>query len=271
MTVELLHMDCVGAMQSMAPGIIDLTVTSPPYDNLRNYNGGVDAWSDDVWKAVIAELYRVTATGGVVVWVVGDATVKGSESGTSFKQALYAKTCGFNLYDTMIFSRNTMPANCRRYQPEFEYMFVLSKGSPKTFNPIVEESKKAGKSLASITTRHQGQGAGDGLNAISKAGVVNSHKIKANIWRYHTGNGSTKDKYAHEHPAIFPEQLAADHISSWSNPGDTVLDPFMGSGTTGKMAVIAGRNFIGIERDVEYFQLASMRLADAETAQEAMF
>ena len=89
-------------MARMPDGFIDLTVTSPPYDNLRAYSG----YSFD-FEAVAKELYRVTKQGGVVIWVVGDATIKGSETGTSFRQALFFKEIGFNLHDTMIYAKNS--------------------------------------------------------------------------------------------------------------------------------------------------------------------
>ena len=258
--VTLRHGDCLEAMATLPDGCIDLTVTSPPYDNLRTYNG----YTFD-FEGIARELYRVTKQGGVVVWVVGDATIKGSETGTSFRQALYFKdVCGFNLHDTMIYQRSRAPLNHSRYEQHFEYMFVLSKGSPVKFNPKVEPCKQAGKSRAGITMR---QAAGNGQLALAHKtqGAVKSHKIAGNVWSYAVGNnGSATDRLAHKHPAIFPEQLAADHIASWSNPGDVVLDPFMGSGTTGKMALLAGRKFIGIEISEEYLAIASERIAAAQ-------
>lgn len=258
--VWLMLGDCLERMKEIHDGSVDLTVTSPPYDNLRTYNG----YTFD-FEGIAQELYRVTKQGGVVVWVVGDATIKGSETGTSFRQALYFKdVCGFNLHDTMIYQRSRAPLNHARYEQHFEYMFVLTKGAPSRFNAIMEPCKKAGVSRAGITMR---QGGGDGRLALAHRtmGTVKSHKIKGNIWPYAVGNnGSATDKLAHKHPAIFPEQLAADHITSWSNPGDTVLDPFLGSGTTGKMATLAGRKFIGIEISDEYLDIARKRIEDAQ-------
>lgn len=144
--IKLINDDCVKAMKTMESNSIDLTVTSPPYDNLRSYNGNNEQWGEHVWKEVLSELCRLTKKGGVVVWVVGDATIKGSETGTSFKQALYAKECGFNLHDTMIWNKpNPIPRTHKRYEQAFEYMFILTKGAPKTFNPLMEKSKNAGK------------------------------------------------------------------------------------------------------------------------------
>jgi DNA modification methylase len=249
-------MDCVEGMKMLPDECIDLTVTSPPYDNLRAYNG----YSFD-FEAVANELYRITKPGGVVVWVVGDATVKGSETGTSFRQALYFKEIGFNLHDTMIYAKyDYVPLTHNRYEQQFEYMFVFSKGKPKTFNPIKIPCKYAGQKN---TTSHRRNS--DELEKGSGYGKeVKPEKIKPNIWFYNVGkNKSTKDKVAHKHPAIFPEQLATDHIISWSNHGDIVLDPFMGSGTTAKMALLNNRRFIGFEISSEYVEIANKRIKEA--------
>jgi len=233
----------------MEEGSVDLTVTSPPYDNLRTYEGSLE-WNEDIWKQVIEQLFLVTKQGGVVVWVVGDATIKGSETGTSFKQALYAMECGFNLHDTMIFRKlNPMPLTHNRYEQEFEYMFVFSKGKLKSWNPMLKKCKTSGE-VRRGTQRHN-------LNELSRKhndGLpVKTQKQASNIWEYGL-------RYTKNHPAQFPIQLAHDHIISWSNEGDTVFDPFMGSGTTGLAAKELGRDFIGIEKVEKYFQLASDRI-----------
>ena len=241
--MKLIHGDCLEVMKSFDDDCIDLTVTSPPYDNLRTYNGNNDQWSEQVWKDCIQELYRVTKDGGVVVWVAGDATIKGSETGTSFKQALWAIECGFRLHDTMIFEKNssTFPARAgsNRYTQIFEYMFILSKGSPVKQLICDKKNKWAGFKDYSGKLKNP----------------VPEYSPRTNIWKYTTSKGNTGT-----HTAPFPEQLAHDHIISWSNEGDTVLDCFMGSGTTGKMAKQLGRNFIGIELDEEYFKIAKARL-----------
>lgn len=254
--------DCLELMKNIPDGSIDLTVTSPPYDNLRTYNGNISQWSFEKFQEIAKELYRVTADGGVVVWVVGDATIKGSETGTSFRQALWFKEIGFNLHDTMIYQKNSLPMNHNRYEQDFEYMFVFSKGKPKTFTPIRIPCKYPEKegcrensffSETNETMRKARSG--------KKRKPVGADKIKGNIWYFSTGkNHSTKDGFAFKHPAIFPERLANDHIISWSNPGDVVFDPFMGSGTTGKMALLNGRKFIGIELDPGYFEIAKKRI-----------
>jgi len=250
---KIYNENCLDTMARMPDGFVDLTVTSPPYDNLRKYNG----YSFD-FEAVAKELYRVTKQGGVVVWVVGDATIKGSETGTSFRQALYFKEIGFNLHDTMIYGKNgSLPLNSNRYEPIFEYMFVFSKGKPKSLNKLMEPCKNAGK----ITTGTF-RGIDGGMKHKTGLGrPIKDTKVKGNIWFYDVGNcKTTKDAIAMGHPAIFPEQLAKDHIISWSNPGDLVFDPFMGSGTTAKMAILNNRNWIGSEISKEYCEIAEKRI-----------
>lgn len=231
---------------------IDLTVTSPPYDDLRKYNG----YSFD-FENTARELFRITKKGGVVVWVVGDKTHKGSESGTSFRQALYFRDLGFNIHDTMIYEKvNPTPMRSNRYQQSFEYMFVLSKGRPNVFNPIMTEKKY----MESRKNKYYNKD----KNGVQQSRAYDSSsnmKVIHNIWRYTVGlNNSSKDKIAFKHPAVFPEKLALDHIKSWSNEGDIVLDPFVGSGTTSKMAKQLNRSYIGIDISQEYIDIAEERL-----------
>lgn len=248
-------MDNVQGMRMLDDGCVDLTVTSPPYDNLRNYNG----FSFD-FENVAKELYRVTKQGGVVVWVVGDATIKGSETGTSFKQALYFKEIGFNLHDTMIYRKtNPMPMSGVRYAQCFEYMFILGKGKPKTFNPIKEPCRYAGKQNFGKRTIYTKDGSDKELTQKT----IKDEKIKDNIFSYYVG--SLKDSAKINHPAMFPKELAIDHIKSWSNEGDLVLDPFMGSGTTAVVARELGRKFIGFEISEEYVNLANKRLDETKS------
>lgn len=249
---EVICDDCVLALKELGPETIDLTVTSPPYDDLRSYDGYFF-----YFESVARELFRVTKEGGIVVWVVGDQTKDGSESGTSFKQALFFKELGFNLHDTMIFHKHSPPLTHNRYEQHFEYMFVLSKGKPKTFNPIKIRKTWQDSRKKKQIRREKDDGEFD-------YGFVNKGKMKiiGNVWSYNTGGYHvTKDKIAYEHPAIFPEQLAEDHILSWSNEGDVVLDPFAGSGTTLKMAKILNRNYLGIEISAKYCELIRKRLA----------
>ncbi len=262
--LDLRRMDCIDCMAKMDANSIDLTVTSPPYDNLRTYEGSLQ-WNEDTWKQVLKGLYRVTKQGGVVVWVVGDATIKGSETGTSFKQALYAIEIGLSLYDTMIYRKtNKPPLNSPRYEQEFEYMFIFSKGRPKSINLLSTGCKYAGK-INNGTARNSGR---DELVKKQGAGKpCKDEKPLGNIWSFPVG--CEKDN-AGRHPAIFPEKLAQDHIFTWSNKGDTVFDPFTGSGTTGKMAMRLGRKFIGCEKVQEYYDIAKDRI-ERETAQVDMF
>lgn len=246
--------DCLSIMKEMDAGCIDLTVTSPPYDNLRTYNGTLTDWNADKWQAIIRELFRVTKQGGVVVWVVGDATINGSETGTSFKQALWAMECGFRLHDTMIYEKACVSfPDTNRYYQIFEYMFVWSKGKPTVANQLADRKNIWSGQKVHSTSRNR-----DGTTS-PKAGigkVIKEHGVRYNIWRI--PHNDTKARQLH--PATFPEALARDHILSWSNEGDTVFDPFLGSGTTGKMALVHGRNFIGIERDPTYLEIARQRI-----------
>jgi DNA modification methylase len=245
---KIYNEDCLDTMRRMEDNFIDLTVTSPPYDNLRTYNGYVFGF-----ESIAKELYRVTKVGGVVVWNVADATIKGSETGTSFKQALYFKELGFNLYDTMIYRKqNYKPLTHRRYEQEFEYMFVFSKGKLKTFNPIMIECKTKGSKTEGRTfyqTNKQNK-----PTEAHRKDVIKDYKQKGNVWQIPTNAG------AKGHPAQFPEQLASDHIISWSNENDIVYDPFMGSGTTAKMAKVNNRKWVGSEISHEYCQIAENRV-----------
>ena len=257
--IDLRCGDCLDVMKTIPDNSVDLTVTSPPYDNLRTYNGNIDQWNFDKFKEIAKELHRVTADGGVVVWIVADATIKGSETGTSFRQALWFMECGFNLHDTMIYKKTKFPpidpTTAYRYTGCFEYMFVFSKGKPKCCNYIKEKCKHAGKKAVSYQRSENDKLRYDRKEK-TKNHVVNDYKIKCNVWEY--ASCSVKG-----HPAPFPEKLAEDHIISWSNEGDTVLDCFMGSGTTGKMAVLNNRHFIGIELDEGYFNIAKKRIEEA--------
>jgi len=259
--MNLMLGDCLERMKEIPDGSVDLTVTSPPYDNLRTYNNSLE-WGEHVWKPVLQELFRVTKKGGVVVWVVGDKTDLGSETLNSFKQALYFKEVGFNVHDTMIYAKNNVyahdPRN-KRYKQCFEYMFVFSKGKPNTYNEIKDKpNKNAGKKLGGTKGRTK-----EGVKRDLKPVIMSDFQARFNIWSYTTGRSVASDKIAFEHPAIFPEKLANDHIISWSNEGDVVLDCFMGSGTTGKMALLNNRKFIGIEKDAGYFDIGTKRILGA--------
>jgi DNA modification methylase len=230
--------NCLDTMARMANNSIDFVLTSPPYDDLRTYNG----YSFDFEK-VAKELYRVVKENSSVVWVVGDATTQGSESGTSFRQALYFQSLGFNLHDTMIYEKNSpsYPASRtgNRYTQIFEFMFVLSKGKPKCNLIIDKPNKWAGHKDFSGKQKNP----------------VPDFSPRNNIWKYTTSFNGVK------HPAPFPELLAQDHILTWSNKNDLVYDPFMGSGTTAKMAMLNNRHFIGSEISQEYAETALNRIS----------
>lgn len=245
-------MDNVKGMKLLDDESIDLAITSPPYDNLRTYNGY--SWD---FEAVACELFRITKKGGVVVWVVSDAVINGSESGSSFRQALFFHEIGFNIHQTMIWSKpgfNSVGYLQTRYPRTFEYMFVFSKGKPNIFNPITDRKNKWGGHARTGTKRKP-----DGsFKTISNYGKpLADYGPRFNVWEMNSCR-QAEDNFAH--PAPFPEQLASDHIISWSNEGDTVLDPFMGSGTTAKMAILNRRNFIGFEISQEYVNLANKRI-----------
>lgn len=248
MEYTLYNKDCIEALKGIPDNSIDLVVTSPPYDDLRSYNSTIN------WKALIFELYRVMKDGGVVVWNVNDKTENGSKSLTSFKQCLLFNEMGFNVNDVMIWEKvNPIPqVQQPRYTQCFEYMFVFSKGTPKTFNPIMVDCKYAGNYFSGSCK----QISKDKVR-IHKDYKINPQKVDRNIWKIKVANNKTS------HPAVFPIEIPNRHILSWSNPGDVVLDPFMGSGTTGISALQNDRNFIGMEIEQEYFELSEKRIKEA--------
>ena len=241
-------------MARMPDGFIDLTVTSPPYDNLRAYTG----YHFD-FECIAKELYRVTKEGGVVVWVVGDATVKGSETGASFRQALYFMECGFNLHDTMIYRKTGGGARGSNlcYWQNFEYMFVFSKGRPKSVNLIHDKINVTGGNRNS-GVNGRGKDGGQRFKKITTTAKVGRRE---NVWTIPAGNNTADDKT--DHPAVFPESLAGDHIITWSAPGDLVYDPFMGSGTTAKMSMVNDRRWIGSEISFAYCEITEARVKKA--------
>lgn len=254
---QIIHGNCVEEMKKLPNNFIDLTVTSPPYDNLRDYKG----YSFEFEK-IAKELFRITKKGGVVVWVVGDATINGSETGTSFRQALYFKEIGFNLHDTMIYKKNNyLPLNHNRYDPSFEYMFIFSKGKPKTFNPILIPCKYVGYKY-NYATRSSGSSMEKkgSLRPRNETKITKAYKYKGNIWGYDVGKNKGSKDDIWKHPATFPEKLAEDHILSWSNEGDLVFDLMCGSGTTCKMALKNNRKTIGIDTSEEYCEIAKERI-----------
>ena len=238
-------------MAKMPDNFVDLTVTSPPYDDIRNYKG----YSFEFEK-VAKELYRVTKNGGIVVWVVMDATIEGNETGTSFKQALFFKECGFKLHDTMIYKKNGGGAvgSTKGYWQYFEYMFVFVKGEIKTYNLIADKKNAMYGKMGLGIDKYDA----DGEVRTRKKQEYKKFSTRPNVWEYNVGCFGEGDST--DHPAVFPEKHAADHIYSWSNEGELVYDPFMGSGTVAKMAHIQKRNWIGSEISQEYTQLANKRI-----------
>ena len=265
---KIYNENCIETMAKMPDNFIDLTVTSPPYDDVRLYKGFTLPLED-----IAKELYRVTKDGGVVVWVVNDKTKNYCESLTSFKTAiLFVENAGFNLHDTMIYKRQAAFPDVVRYYQEFEYMFVFSKGKPKTIN-LLRQNKSESTIKRNNSGLHNSRNERQQNGEIKKGNIksverVNNSKlddtrVKSNIWEIATGSQkSTKDKIAFQHPAIFPEQLANDHIISWSNENDLIYDPFMGSGTTAKMALLNNRKFIGSEISEEYCKIAETRIKE---------
>ena len=253
--MKLYNEDCLLVLKDIPDESIDLTITSPPYDDLRNYNSNFDI------NGIIKQLYRITKTGGVVIWNINDKIKNGSKSLTSFKQAILFNACGFNVNDVMIWEKtNPMPqVKQPRYNQVFEYMFVFSKGKPKTFNPIMIDCKNADISYNSTCKKIT-----KGKEREYKELKINKQKIDSNVWKFAVAQNKT------EHPAVFPLELPLRHIKTWSNKGDVVLDPFMGSGTTGIACKNTNRDFIGIEIDEKYFKIAEERINGINIKQEKL-
>ena len=262
---QIYNEDCLVTLSKVPDKTIDLTVTSPPYDDLRTYNNHIsgkktefNGYSFD-FENIARELYRTTKEGGVVVWVVGDGTEKGSETGTSFRQALYFKEVGFNIHDTMIYMKNNFSnPSSNRYHQIFEYMFVLSKGKPKTFNSIKDRKNVYGGQVGSWGKNTSRQV--DGTMVERKKKIIEEYGQRYNVWTFKTSKNGQEDEIAYQHPAIFPIQLVKDHIISWTNPGELIFDPFMGSGTTAKAAVQTERSYLGSEISDEYYNICLKRL-----------
>lgn len=242
--------NCIDLMQSMNENYVDLTVTSPPYDDLRNYKG----YHFD-YESIAKNLYRVTKVGGIVVWVVNDRISKGDRTLTSFKQAIFFQSVGFNVHDVMIYRKKNTPfMRSNAYTNCYEFMFVFSKKKVNTFNRLLDKTVRQG---------FEGMPFNKGADAINQKVVkeLKAEKTKVNIWEYAVGlGGTTSDREAFKHPAVFPEKLAEDHILSWTNPGDVVYDPMCGSGTTLKMAKKHGRIYIGSDISEEYVDIAKRRV-----------
>jgi len=247
---KIIYGDCVEVMKHIPPNTIDLVVTSPPYDDLRTYKGFSFQFNE-----IAQTLYKVIKDHGVVVWVVGDKINKGNRSLTSFRQAIHFQDIGFRVHDVMIYKKKNTPfMRSNAYTNCYEFMFVFSKKGPKLFHPLMEPTKRNGYEML-VTNRKP-----DGIIKKVK-GRLKEMKVKTNIWEYAVGlGGTTSDELAFRHPAVFPEGIAEDHILSWTNEGDIVLDPMVGSGTTCKIAKLHGRRYIGIDISAEYCEIAQERL-----------
>jgi site-specific DNA-methyltransferase (adenine-specific) len=262
---KIYNEDCLETMSRIESNTIDLTITSPPYDDLRTYNDKISSNRNEFngysfnFESIAKELYRITKKGGVVVWVVGDATHNGSETGTSFRQALFFKEVGFKIHDTMIYMKNNFSnPSSNRYHQIFEYMFILSKDKPNTFNSIKDRKNIYGGQVGSWgknTVRQK-----DGSMKENTKKIIEEYGQRYNVWTYKTSKNGQEDEVAYQHPAIFPIDLVKDHIISWSNEGDLIYDPFIGSGTTAKAAKILNRNFLGSEINQEYIPIIEERL-----------
>lgn len=258
--VTLYNADCFDILPTIPDDSVDMVLTSPPYDNLRDYGGIAESFTFEKFQVLAKELFRVLKQGGVIIWIVNDQTVNGSETGTSFRQALYFKEIGFNIHDTMIWNKMGFTATgslqCR-YAPVFEYMFVFSKGKPKTFNALKDHANRNfGRKYHGTIRQKDGQ-----TKPMNSAGKICAEfGQRWNVWNIFPALSNIERT---GHPAQFPLDLAKDHIYSWSNEGDLVLDPFMGSGTTGAACAELKRKFIGIEINPEYFAIAEKRIQTA--------
>lgn len=243
---KIYNEDCLETMKCMPDNFVDCIITSPPYDDLKKYNGFVFDF-----KAIAKELYRIIKEGCVLVWIVNDRIKDGSETGTSFRQALYFKEVGFNLHNTMIWNKtNPMPQiQYNRYSDSFEYMFILSKGKVRNFNPILIDCKDAGNNY-NYTAKHPSEN----KERVKKDFVINNKKKLSNVWNVAVSKSQA------EHPAIFPQKLIDKHIISWSNKNYLIYDCFMGSGTTALSCIKYNRNFIGSEISKEYCDAAMKRI-----------
>jgi DNA modification methylase len=253
--IQLLHGDCLELMKQLPDQSIDMVITSPPYDDLRTY----EDTSSFSFKETARLLTSLLKPGGVIVWNVGDQCVNGSETGTSFRQALYfVDECRLNLHDTMIWQKsNFSNPSTTRYHQVFEYVFILSKGKPKTFNPIKDRKNVSSGNIGSFGENTVTQK--NGTKKVRPKKIVEEYGMRHNVWITNTaGQEQTAKKYGH--PAMFSESFANDHIISWSNEGDLLLDPFMGSGTSGAVAKKLGRSYIGMEVNETYYMIAKNRI-----------
>lgn len=248
--------DCMELMNQILPASIPLTITSPPYDGLREYGKKGYIFP---FEEIARGLWNITAQGGIVVWIVGDQTKKGSESGSSLRQALYFMELGFNLHDTMIYQKNNFSnPSSNRYHQVWEYMFVFSKGKPSVFNPLMDRKNIYAGQIGSWGKNTVTQV--DGSKKVRRRKFNTEYGMRHNVWKYKTSKNGQNDKESYAHPASFPEELVKDHILSWSNVGTCVFDPMCGSGTVPVMAERLNRYAIACDIAPEYIEIAARRM-----------
>lgn len=254
---QVICCDCLEGMRGLPGECIPLTLTSPPYGGIRTYDGH-DEWD---FMAVARELHRITVEGGVVVWVVQEQIIDGSESGETSRQRLAFADIGFRIHHTMVMARSSgFQTSKIRYGRPLEYAFILSKGRPRHFSPIRDKRNKCAGETRNKTNRNP-----DGSLVRAGRWTTRPFGVRGPVWPYHTGkHHNAEEGYAHDHPALMPERMAEDHILSWSKVGELVFDPFAGAGTTLKMARLNFRRYLGFEANREYVEIARRRLRDAE-------
>lgn len=252
--MRLLTGDACEILPTIRESSVDLTVFSPPYDGLRDYKG-----KPSFDMAVLGrEILRVTKEGGVCCMVIQDATKNGAKSLTSFRTACLFADLGWRLFECCIYSRAGVPGAwwTKRFRVDHEYIFIFTRGDglPRRFDKtsLMVESKYAGITAGGTKRTTKGD-----FVAIKKT-VISPLKCRGTIWHYAASN-TERNKTKSEHPATYPDSLARDIISCFSKEGDLVLDPMMGSGTTGIASVNMGRRFLGIEISVQYMEIAKRR------------
>lgn len=258
--------DCLSVLPEVLASSVALTVFSPPYDAIRDYNKD---WQLDYHRLGI-ELLRVTEVGGVAAVVIGDGTRNFAKSLTTFRWAVdWVDRVGWKLFECCIYSRHGNPGAwwSQRFRVDHEYILIFFKGDrPRCFNkePLMVPSKHAGKVFSGTDRLTNG-----GFKKITPK-AVNEKKCRGTVWNYSTSN-SEGNRLKLEHPATFPDQLADDLIACFSQRGDLVLDPMVGSGTTVVSAAKQGRRFLGIDINEEYVGIASQRLQAESKGSEDLF
>lgn len=258
-TNQIICGDSALVLKTFPDNCIPLTICSPPYDKLRANN---EYKAEFDFETIAKELLRVTKPGGVLVWVVGNMVLPHGqgETDTAEQQIINFKRFGWIKHDTMIYVKDSRYPEKTRYRQAWEYMIVFSKGEPVVKN-LLKDHKTVSYYNHKWRKNHAGNRQEDGEIKAHNDYEVQPFATRENVWFYHNGYlKTTPDKIAYEHPAIFPDKLAQDHIKSWSNEGDIVLDCFAGSGTTLKAAAKLRRKYIGIEKSQEYIEIAKKRL-----------